>query len=424
MNIDNPTLNVDPEIRSLPLYKNEKVSVENITPDFYNKNSSLCNQQPYQMMYGITGFRHQFGLLRSPPKYSIEKALLSNTEQDHFFDSSQCRFHEINNLKSFHYQLQHNVICMSSWDVIYCSNGTICHYDMRTAKTRQTNHIGCDIQNIDALDNLVCSIQDRTDTLKFYDFSYDYRSNESLTSYDNPSTQRPKLLCTKKFDNMKNYGYCKFIKQENHTKTTLMALGNGKDIDFFDVGRLMESDQAYLEKPTRSIHTSFAQNHASVNASNNLVLAASDCTKCHIYDIRKRKIVMELEGHQDHNFATDWSSDERYCVTGGQDMSAIVWDIRNSATPLRKIPCKKTAVASTRFIGNSNHKIYIAERYNNIRLVEMYNKNSDIYDINYYGNTVGCDFNKTNRIFLGLENESSSGLLELTLKMNSNVFDF
>jgi len=70
-------------------------------------------------------------------------------------------------------------------------------------------------------------------------------------------------------------------------------------------------------------------NHIAFYKDQTILASYSDQKEAEILDFKTRKLEITLEGHNDYGFCLDWHPNGTYLVTGNQDTTARVWDLRN-----------------------------------------------------------------------------------------------
>lgn len=126
----------------------------------------------------------------------------------------------------------------------------------------------------------------------------------------------------------------------------LMIGSNNKSVTFLD--------PEVLGTPKRSFLAEYNVNCLALAGNSRLLALAGDSTVCHVLETDRMQPLMRLEGHKDHNFSAAWHpTKDHLLVTGGQDMTMRVWDLRaagdGKCTPLCTLFGEVAAVLNVQF---------------------------------------------------------------------------
>lgn len=61
------------------------------------------------------------------------------------------------------------------------------------------------------------------------------------------------------------------------------------------------------------------------SSDSRLLVSASADSTVKVWDLKKKKIHVDLPGHADEVFAVDWSPDGQMVATGGKDRVLKIW---------------------------------------------------------------------------------------------------
>lgn len=82
-----------------------------------------------------------------------------------------------------------------------------------------------------------------------------------------------------------------------------------------------------------------------------------DVGKIRIYNYKTGKIIHNLIGHKDSVFDLSFSKDDKFLISGGSDLSAIIWDVKNNFKKYDQIYGHTNHIYATRII-KKDYKYY------------------------------------------------------------------
>ena len=112
-------------------------------------------------------------------------------------------------------------------------------------------------------------------------------------------------------------------------------------------------------------------------------------------DLDSGKITTTLSGHLDYSFATAWSPCGRYVVTGNQDLTARIYDIRFPSTSLSVIQGRMSGFRSVKF-NSDGTLLFLGESVDYVHVVDMESLNCNEsapqgQSIDFFGDVAGFD---------------------------------
>lgn len=166
----------------------------------------------------------------------------------------------------------------------------------------------------------------------------------------------------------------------------------------------------------------YAANASCVNPESNLICIAGDSPECPIYDIRSGAKVDSLVGHYDYSFACAWSPDGRYLVTGNQDHTARLYDVRQLSHCLSILPSSMAAVRGLSFSPDSTC-LAMMEADDYVHLYDMTNPQLPRQTIDFFGETAGIDFSPDGEhLYCGLAGMERGGIFDFD-RVHAGVHD-
>ena len=181
----------------------------------------------------------------------------------------------------------------------------------------------------------------------------------------------------------KRFKTCKFPKSDiGGTPCQAVVAGRTKTISSLDMSSL---------KLTHMCSTTFDVN--SLAADYNTVAIAGEKTDVSILDWRTNQQSLTFEGHQDYVYSVDLNCDEHKMITGGQDLSARVWDLRNPSKELLLFPCTLSAANKVKFFSRS--KVIIGETVDFVHMLDFETRQVDTQTV--FGKLVGLDVTPSDR---------------------------
>ncbi|CAA6665062.1 unnamed protein product [Spirodela intermedia] len=122
--------------------------------------------------------------------------------------------------------------------------------------------------------------------------------------------------------------------------TRLMTANNDCQVRIFDV-----DDFSLLTK----LSFPWSVNSASVSPDGKLAAVLGDTVDCLLADPQSGKVLHRLKGHLDYSFSSAWHPDGRVVVTGSQDTTCRVWDVRNPSRAMAVLRGRMGAIRGIKF---------------------------------------------------------------------------
>ena len=110
-----------------------------------------------------------------------------------------------------------------------------------------------------------------------------------------------------------------------------------------------------------------------------VIAAACDSCEVVLVDERSGKRITSLEEHLDYCCAVDLKLGEDLIATGSQDMSARVWDLRNTSRSLNVVHTKKGVANKVAFYGRN--RLVIGEPYDHLHSYDYLHDTIDTYSM-------------------------------------------
>ena len=177
-------------------------------------------------------------------------------------------------------------------------------------------------------------------------YLYDLKNEKMIFNKDIFSTPEEQKLM--------NYTY--FLDSE---KSMLIA-GNEK--------YLLEIDLITLKEKNK-IKTNNFVNHVEYCEEKNLIGCAMDSKDIQLIDKRVNKKEIFLKGHEDYNFAIKFL-DNNKIITGGQDITSRIWDLRKYDKEIIILDGFKTEVAAFEYVKEKN-LIFVLELFGYIYCYDL-----------------------------------------------------
>jgi hypothetical protein len=170
---------------------------------------------------------------------------------------------------------------------------------------------------------------------------------------------------------------------------------------------------------SKIIKTETPCNSSNFNLENRLIGLATDSPGIFLVDPLLGKVVTELEGHNDGNFAVNWIS-ENLLASGGQDHALLIHDIRSPNKPLISVP---TQMACIRQLISKNNFLAVMEAddychiYDTLKLCANSNDENCFGDqqlIDFFGEAAGIAFSDDGSNFhIGITGNEFGGIMRL-----------
>ncbi|TVU05348.1 hypothetical protein EJB05_48506, partial [Eragrostis curvula] len=139
------------------------------------------------------------------------------------------------------------------------------------------------------------------------------------------------IIC--KFLDREGISYCcKLKNDENGGTHSLEIFENPSGSVHFlasNIDRQVRDFDVETFKICNNLHFPWVVHHTSLSPDGKLAVVVGDSTNGLLVDACSGQRLHELRGHLDYSFASAWNPDGQTFATGNQDMTCLVWDVRN-----------------------------------------------------------------------------------------------
>ncbi|KAI8388175.1 uncharacterized protein BYT42DRAFT_559166 [Radiomyces spectabilis] len=156
----------------------------------------------------------------------------------------------------------------------------------------------------------------------------------------------------------------------------------------------------------------FPVNCTAISPDKNLLCSVGDSTQTILADANSGAVMSAIDEHHDFSFSCAWSPDGRFFVTGNQDKTARVYDIRNTSKTLHLLAGSVGAIRSVQF-SNDGEFLIAAEPIDYVHL--YHTKTFDTEQvINLFGAVAGVALTPDDQaLFIcNADNDLGCGLYE------------
>ncbi|KAJ1909068.1 hypothetical protein IWQ60_011375 [Tieghemiomyces parasiticus] len=155
-------------------------------------------------------------------------------------------------------------------------------------------------------------------------------------------------------------------------------------------------------------------NCASVSPDGQTLAMVGDSCESYLLDPQTGKIRATLTGHLDYSFACAWSPNGRYLVTGNQDRTARVYDVRYHTRALHVLPGRMASVRTLRFSPDGRY-LAVGESTDYVHLVDVVSDFQHAQTVDFFGDVAGVTFTPDSEsCFIGVrDNQHGSPLIHL-----------
>lgn len=156
----------------------------------------------------------------------------------------------------------------------------------------------------------------------------------------------------------------------------------------------------------------YAINASEVDPARKMIACAGDSRKLRLLDYQGHYEIASLEGHSDYIFSCTWSPCGRFAVSGSQDHTALVFDVRNPRKPLHTLAAQMAAIRRVSFSPDGTVlAVMEADDY-----VSLYSTASDYREaqvIDFFGEISGIAFDPTgSSLYIGCAGMENGGIME------------
>lgn len=180
-----------------------------------------------------------------------------------------------------------------------------------------------------------------------------------------------------------------------------------------------------MEKFEISKHFKFPWpvNHSSLSPDQKLICVVGDNPEGLLVDANTGKDIQELRGHLDYSFASAWNPDGITFVTGNQDKTCRVWDIRNLSQSLAVLRGHLGAIRSVRFSSDGRF-MAMAEPADFVHIYDTATGYQTRQEIDFFGEISGVSFSPdTEALFIGVWDQTYGSLLQYNRRRKFSYLD-
>lgn len=180
-----------------------------------------------------------------------------------------------------------------------------------------------------------------------------------------------------------------------------------------------------MEKFEISKHFKFPWpvNHSSLSPDQKLICVVGDNPEGLLVDATTGKEIQELRGHLDYSFASAWNPDGITFVTGNQDKTCRVWDIRNLSHSLAVLRGHLGAIRSVRFSSDGRF-MAMAEPADFVHIYDTATGYQRRQEVDFFGEISGVSFSPdAEALFIGVWDQTYGSLLQYNRRGKSSYLD-
>jgi WD40 repeat protein len=184
---------------------------------------------------------------------------------------------------------------------------------------------------------------------------------------------------------------------------SIVASNNDCRVRIFDMHSMAES---------RSFTFPWAVNYTAVSPCGRQAVVVGDNMRCALMDMTSGSQIAALGGHLDFSFAAAWHPSGSCFVTGSQDATARIWDVRRLATSRRVLQGKLGAIRSLRYSADGT----VLAALEPADFVHVYDCGADYRReqlIDLFGENAGVSFSPCGEVlFVGVSDLTYGSLVE------------
>ncbi|CAK9233319.1 unnamed protein product [Sphagnum jensenii] len=202
----------------------------------------------------------------------------------------------------------------------------------------------------------------------------------------------------------------------NNSSGTVQIMSSNND----SVVRVFDCNTFSLIK---SFSFPWAVNHTSVSPDGKVVIVVGDNPDGLLSDSQTGKVIATLKGHIDYSFASAWHPDGQVFVTGNQDTTARLWDIRNLGSSLAVLKGHIGAIRSLRFTSDGRF-MAMAEPADFVHVFDTKQDYTKCQEIDLFGEVAGISFSPDSEaLYVGVADRTYGSLLEFNRSCNNSLPD-
>lgn len=207
------------------------------------------------------------------------------------------------------------------------------------------------------------------------------------------------IFCDEPFQTV----YNKSIFLDDDPPTLVSCLNNGKIIE-----RNLE-----LLKVSSSYTVKYPVNDIDCHAGSSLIALAMDGDPIYAFDRRTRERAMKFRGHSANSYAVKFLMNN-YLVSGSDDMTSRLWDLRNPKCSVKIFESECSPVRAFEF--DENRKLLYMCEQGGITTAAQIKGEITKAVVSYFGTSVGIALSPSNeRVFIGTSS-SKGGIICLSPK--------
>lgn len=379
--------------------------------------------------------RHQYRSHRLRTYVSYTSTPASNTQTTAALPEDQniaafanrefYRFHYTKLLERpaiLHFQLRHLMQCTSKHDVFYVQHTSIRHWNAITHRSRTVidwirTPSTPGLTRVDGMFRVTCMAA-RDGILTSGGFFGEVvwtRIRELADTH--PSTVSSTVL-TEDPNGITNH-----VAVTSTRSGTQCLLTSSNDFR----SRLVNTQTGQI---TQEFQLPYAVNCSAMSPDRSLIACAGDHEDVRVLDTQSGSTIYTLQGHTDHSYACSFNptpSRSWMLVTGNQDKTARVWDMRNAKRAVAVLRGKMAAIRNVTFTESSGEFLMLAEATDFVHIYDasrisssttsMSSTSAERQTIDMFGEIAGVDFTPDGEgLFIANADEVYGGVLEYRRK--------
>lgn len=129
--------------------------------------------------------------------------------------------------------------------------------------------------------------------------------------------------------------------------------------------------------------------------------------------MRTEQSVLQLTGHVGYSFSCDWGNDGNWLVTGNEDHTARVYDVRASSTKALYVLGSRMASIRNVLFAPDHQTLAVMEESDFVTLYDASADFSGCTTIDFFGETSGISFSADSETFyIGCAETDRGGVME------------
>ena len=294
--------------------------------------------------------------------------------------------------KNGHFQLRYNLQASSYHDLYYLTKGSVVHYcTIRKAK-RKFAIPSCISPNCLNVFGDFFALGDCAGKLYLFDIK---KKSQLFCGFFLEKEEKTLVNSVK-------------IYKENE-RYMIVAGANDAKIRVLDFDNIL--------KPILLIQRANAINHIAFSPNLELIGSCSDQKEAEILDVKSGKVAFSLVEHEDYGFCMDWHPNGVQIATGNQDTTCRIWDIRKCDKSLHVLQGEIGSIYTTKY-SKDGRFLAIGEAIDFVNVYDSKKDYSVFQQIDYFGETVGVDFNPedSKSLFVAVNIRDFDGIFEFRVR--------